>query len=261
MPEKLSTILARLPSRGTPLANWQMKKEYLEDYMDKHQLTNPAGRTKALAHYIGDQPEKQQEAGGWVERTWEKTKLQTQLLGNQMREYWNAQTTIGGFDEDDYQEARKRADELVKELQKIPQDEGVLRWTQDFISNMPTLIGNLGVSIGAGWAGAKVGTAAGIAVAPLLGPAAPAGPVIGAGIGFASGILAGMGLDSYMEGAVAFDDTRRNDQVAERVRAKYGNNPELVEQATRGVALEVAGNVLQKNVLNPINAVGAVPFL
>ena len=115
--------------------------------------------------------------------------------------------------------------------------------------------------MGVGWAGAKAGTAAGVAVAPLLGPFAAAGPVIGAGVGFASGILAGLGLDSYMEGSVAFDDAQRNKEVQERVRARYGDNPDLLEQATRGVGLEVAGNVLQKNLMNPINALVAVPLL
>ena len=261
MADVLATNLAKLPSRGTELANWRMRKEYLENIFKRMNITDPRHKQNVYEKYLGEEPREKKQVSGWVDGTWERTKLQTQLLGSQMREYWNAQTKIGDFDEDDYEAAKKQSSALIKELQSLPQDEGVLKWTQDFISNMPTLIGNLGVTIGVGWGGAKVGAAGGVALAPFLGPAAPVAPLIGGTVGFASGILAGMGLDAYMEGSVAFSDAERNAQVAERVRAKYGDNPELIEQATRGVALEVADNVLKKNLLNPANALVAVPFL
>ena len=262
-----SYIQNKLASMNSPrgvLETWKLKENYLNGVLDRAEITDPVRRKHYVDKYLGIAPAvttKRKEIGGWADNTWERTKLQTKLLGNQMREYWNAQTVVGDFDEDDYLTAKGKADQLVKELQSIPQDEGVGNWTQEFKSKLPTLGGNLGVSLGVGGAGAKAGTAAGVAVAPLLGPFAAAGPVIGAGVGFASGILAGLGLDSYMEGSVAFDDAQRNKEVQERVRARYGDNPDLLAQATRGVGLEVAGNVLQKNLMNPVNALVAVPLL
>ena len=256
--------LARLPQGSSPYNGWKLRENWLNGKLDRAQISDPTERRQLIESYIGKVPanvDTSNSVAGWMDRTWERGKLQSGLLFNQMREYWNAQETIGEFDEEDYTKAKENVDELVRQLQTIPQGEGLAQWSQDFLTNLPTLVGNLGVTIGAGWAGAKIGTATGVAVAPLFGPGAPVAPVLGAGIGFASGILAGLGVDSYMEGAVAFSDTGRDEEVAKRIREKHGDNPEIIEQAVRGVALEVAGNVMKKNVLNPANALVAVPFL
>ncbi|SVE24954.1 uncharacterized protein METZ01_LOCUS477808, partial [marine metagenome] len=123
---------------------------------------------------------------------------------------------------------------------------------QDVISSLPSLIENLSASVVAGYAGAKVGTAVGTMIAP------GAGTAIGAGVGFMSGLLASLGVNATMEASSAFDDNYRNREIKERLEAKYGDNPELVDKAQRAIALEAADVVMKGNIVDPTNIASAM---
>ena len=117
MPSYIQNKLASMNSPRGVLDTWKLKENYLNGVLDRAEITDPVRRKHYVDKYLGIAPEvktRRKEIGGWADNTWERTKLQTNLLGNQMREYWNAQTVVGDFDEDDYLTAKGKADQLVK---------------------------------------------------------------------------------------------------------------------------------------------------
>jgi N12 class adenine-specific DNA methylase len=79
---------------------------------------------------------------------------------------------------------------------------------------------NTAVSLGAGVAGAKAGALAGTAVAPFLGPFAPAGPVVGGGLGFLGGMFLGntlleTGGKAMEKAGDGFTEVERGDAMRE----------------------------------------------
>ena len=102
---------------------------------------------------------------------------------------------------------------------------------------------NSAVSLGAGWVGAKTGTAAGLAVAPFLGPLAPAAPVVGGVGGFLTGMFLGNTLletgGKAMEKAEGgFTPAERSDAISEG--AVKGGVITAIDGATLGVGGKIA---------------------
>jgi hypothetical protein len=131
-------------------------------------------------------------------------------------------------------------------IQRIFQEKGFLEAGKAALGDVPRIVAGQVPQLGAMAAGAKLGAMTGTAAAPFLGPAAPAGPVIGGGLG----ALAAIAPSVY--GQMIERQAEEQQQRGEPVAIQRGP----AAAATAGsLALEVggtaaaAGKTLVKKVL------------
>ena len=252
--DSLQRKLSSLPTGTRPYDAWRNRQRYLEELL-KNSKYSAQERDRIFAHYIGPEPENvdvSNTVAGYLDRTSSMLKNSAMIGINQVRQLWNEQEIIGERDAEDAKEAYDDISYYRGLQESIPREGGALGVAQDVVSSLPSLIENLAASVTAGYAGAKIGTAIGTMIAP------GAGTAIGATTGFVSGVLASLGVNATMESASAFDDNLRNEEIRSRLIEKYGNFPDVIEQAQRAIALEAAEAVMYGNVVDPTNIASAL---
>jgi hypothetical protein len=131
-------------------------------------------------------------------------------------------------------------------IQRIFQEKGFLEAGKAALGDVPRIVAGQVPQLGAMAAGAKLGAMTGTAAAPFLGPAAPAGPVIGGGLG-ALATLAPSVYGQMIERQAAEQQARGEPIDIQQGRAAAATAGSLALEV--GGTAAAAGKTLVKKVL------------
>ena len=227
----LKKRLDSLPMGNRPWTAYSIRAKFLNDLMDNEGVENEEERRLIKENLIGFEPpdvDRSDTVGGWWDRTVTDMGYNTAIQFNQIRQVAN----------DLLQDPQER-DEIFRYIT-------TLKGEQAQIPAEPTTVGRVGRDV--------------IASAPTtLAPmAVGAGLSLIPGVNLVSGTLLTLGVNPILEGASAYDENRRNEEIDARLKGIYGDNQQAIDEAKLVIAREAGQAIAGQNVLSPTNLLTAI---